>query len=96
MVYDPGAIDAALAAALGDEPQLIAELRRAFVDSAQKALSMLEAADAEGWQAAAFRLKGLAASFGAVDLMALSTAAAAAPAGDPVMLAKLREAIGDL
>jgi HPt (histidine-containing phosphotransfer) domain-containing protein len=96
MVYDPGAIDAALAAALGDEPQLIAELRRAFVDSAQKALNVLEAADAEGWQPAAFRLKGLAASFGAVDLMALSTAAAAATPGDPGVLAKLHEAIDDL
>lgn len=96
MVYDPGAIDAALAAALGDEPQLIAELRRAFVDSAQKALGALEAADADGWQPAAFRLKGLAASFGAVDLMALSSAAAAAVPGDRVMLAKLHEAIDEL
>jgi len=96
MVYDPGAIDAALAAALGDEPQLIAELRCAFVESAQKALQVLEAADAESWQPAAFRLKGLAASFGAVDLMALSTAAAAAPTGDPVALAKLHEAIDAL
>ncbi|KQN70830.1 hypothetical protein ASE90_07090 [Sphingomonas sp. Leaf67] len=96
MVYDPGAIDAALAAALGDEPQLIAELRRAFTESAKKALSALDAADAEGWQPAAFRLKGLAASFGAVDLMGLSTAAAAAPAGDTAVLAKLHEAIDDL
>ncbi len=96
MVYDPGAIDAALAAALGDEPQLIAELRRAFVESAQKALSVLEAADAESWQPAAFRLKGLAASFGAVDLMALAKAAAAAPAGDPVALANLHTAISEL
>ncbi|PXA93251.1 Hpt domain-containing protein [Nostoc sp. 3335mG] len=96
MVYDPGAIDAALAAALGDEPQLIAELRRAFVDSAQRALAVLEAANADEWAPAAFRLKGLAASFGAVDLMALAKAAAAAPVGDPVMLTKLHEAIGEL
>lgn len=96
MVYDPGAIDAALAAALGDEPQLIAELRRAFVDSAKRALAVLAAADAEGWAQAAFRLKGLAASFGAIDLMALATDAAAAPAGDRAMLAKLHEAIDAL
>lgn len=96
MVYDPGAIDAALAAALGDEPQLIAELRRAFVDSAKRALVALEAADADGWAPAAFRLKGLAASFGAVDLMALATTAAAAPVGDAAALASLHEAIDDL
>ncbi len=32
MAYDPGAIDATLAAAVGDEPALIAELREAFLD----------------------------------------------------------------
>ena len=30
MAYDPGAIDAALAAAVGDDPALIAELREAL------------------------------------------------------------------
>ena len=44
MAYDPGAIDAALAAAVGDEPALIAELRLAFVESAQRALAAMEAA----------------------------------------------------
>ena len=77
MAYDPGAIDATLAAALGDEPGLIAELRLAFVDSAHRALAALDdAGDEHGWRAAAARLKGLAASFGAVRLMALAGAAA--------------------
>jgi len=34
MAYDPGAIDATLAAAVGDDPALIAELRDAFLDTA--------------------------------------------------------------
>ena len=94
MAYDPGAIDAALAAAVGDEPALIAELRGAFLDSVQRGLDGLEAAhDDEGWQAAAFRLKGLAASFGAVRLMALTIEAADMPTQDAGVLRKLKRAV---
>lgn len=94
MAYDPGAIDATLAAAVGDEPQLIAELRQAFAASARKSLEQLEAAtDTFGWRGAAARLKGLAASFGAVRLMALSMEAETAEAGNAALLRKLRRAI---
>ena len=80
MAYDPGAIDATLAAAVGDEPGLIAELRAAFVDSAERVIDALEASDNdEAWSRAAARLKGLAASFGAVRLMSLASEAASAP-----------------
>ena len=93
MAYDPGAIDATLAAAVGDEPGLIAELRLAFVESAQRSFASLEAApDADAWRDAAARLKGLAASFGAVRLMALAGDAAESPL-DRAMLAKLSRAI---
>lgn len=94
MAYDPGAIDATLAAAVGDEPALIAELREAFLDSAKRALAaMLIAEDGESWRQGAWRLKGLAASFGAVRLMALAGEAAAAPVGDIQTLRRLRRAV---
>lgn len=94
MAYDPGAIDATLAAAVGDEPGLIAELREAFLDSAKRALTLLSAADdLEAWRGSALRLKGLAASFGAVRLMALAQEAADAPAGDAAVLRKLQRAV---
>lgn len=94
MAYDPGAIDATLAAAVGDDPRLIAELRDAFVDSAKRAMSALEDAHtSDGWAAGAFRMKGLAASFGAVRLMALADDASAAPVGDPQALRRLHRAI---
>jgi len=97
MAYDPGAIDATLAAAVGDEPTLIAELRAAFVDSAQRALTAMEAAtDRQDWIAASMRLKGLAASFGAVRLMALASEAATAAVADPRMLQRVRRAIARL
>jgi histidine phosphotransfer protein HptB len=93
MAYDPGAIDATLAAAAADEPALIAELRAALADSVARSLAILEAADTpEGWRAAAWRLGGLAASFGAVRLMALANAAAAGAPFDKPTLRKLRRA----
>lgn len=93
MAYDPGAIDAALAAAVGDDPALIAELRFAFTESAAGALRALEAAaDADGWTVAVRRLKGLAASFGAVRLMAMAAAAEERPL-DPEALKRLRRAV---
>lgn len=94
MAYDPGAIDATLAAAVGDDPGLIAELRIALVDSAERALAAMEAAgDAEAWRGAAWRLRGLAASFGAVRLMALAAEAAEADRGDAAMIGRLKRAI---
>lgn len=93
MAYDPGAIDATLAAAVGDEPALIAELRTAFIDSADRAILAMEtASDAPGWAHAAARLKGLAASFGAIRLMAMAEQAAGSP-GDAETLRKLRRAV---
>lgn len=97
MAYDPGAIDATLAAAVGDEPMLIAELRLAFTDSAERALTaMTMAADADQWREAAWRLKGLAASFGAVRLMALATEVAEGDPRDQEALKKLRRTIARL
>jgi len=96
MAYDPGAIDATLAAAVGDEPGLIAELRAAFVDSAEKAIDAIEAARSEeAWSLATARLKGLAASFGAVRLMSLASEAAGTP-GDDETVRKLRRAVARL
>lgn len=93
MAYDPGAIDATLAAAVGDEPALIAELRESFLDSAKANLATMDRArDHATWKSSALRLKGLAASFGAVRLMSLAGDAADVP-GDPEALRKLKRAV---
>ncbi|MEN3747017.1 Hpt domain-containing protein [Sphingomonas sp. HF-S3] len=97
MAYDPGAIDATLAAAVGDEPMLIAELREAFLLGVRRCLEAMKAAThADGWIAAALRLKGLAASFGAIRLMALAGEAAAGQANDAAVLRRLHRAIDRL
>ena len=94
MAYDPGAIDATLAAAVGDEPALIAELREAFQEGVKRCLEAMKSADSpDGWASAALRLKGLAASFGAIRLMALAGEAAGGPSGDGAILRKLHRAI---
>lgn len=94
MAYDPGAIDATLAAAVGEDPALIAELRLAFLDSTRRALTGLEAAKTDAdWRTAAWRLKGLAASFGAVRLMAIAGEASEAEAQNVDVLRRLRRAV---
>lgn len=96
MAYDPGAIDATLAAAVGDEPGLIAELRVAFIEGAERAIHAMEMAEDEaGWALGAARLKGLAASFGAVRLMGLAVETANRP-GEAESLRKLRRAVSRL
>ncbi|WP_404339351.1 Hpt domain-containing protein [Sphingomonas sp. MMS12-HWE2-04] len=94
MAYDPGAIDATLAAAVGDEPALIVELREAFLESVKRCLeSMKSARTADDWTSGALRLKGLAASFGAVRLLALAGEAAVGQAQDAALLRQLHRAI---
>ena len=97
MAYDPGAIDATLAAAVGDEPALIAELREAFLDGVKRCLEGMKSSESpDGWSSSALRLKGLAASFGAIRLMALASEAASGQAHDGAVLRRLHRAIDRL
>ncbi len=70
MAYHSGAIDVSLAAALGDDPALIADLRVAFFEGIARHLDALDrAASSAAIIDAASRLRSLAASFGAHRLM---------------------------
>jgi HPt (histidine-containing phosphotransfer) domain-containing protein len=96
MVYDPGALNASLAAAVGSDLALMAELRAAFVESAARQLDLMGRSRCDAnWELAASRLKSLAASFGAVGMMALTDEALDGAPGDPVVLRKLGAAIKD-
>lgn len=95
MAHDPGALDWTVAAVVGDDPVLAAELRAAFVDSASAALTALRTGTAPvDWIEAAHRMKGLAASFGALRLMAAAEEAVSAPPGDPALLRRMDRIIG--
>lgn len=97
MAYDPGALHAALAAAVGNDGALIEELRAAFVESASRQVDLLARARCDAnWELAAWRLKGLAGSFGLSALMALAEEAAQAAPGDPAIVRRLRAVIAGL
>ncbi|MGN6499719.1 MAG: Hpt domain-containing protein [Tsuneonella sp.] len=90
MAYEPGALDATLAAAAGEDRALLAELRAAFGESLARHIDLLKRARCDGnWNVAAMRLKGLAASFHAADLIGLAEDAIAAAPGEPTVVRRL-------
>ena len=87
MAYENGALDATLAAAAGDDPVLMHELRGAFVESAERQLDLLKRSRCDGnWNVAAMRLKGLAASFHAEELLAAAENALSSAPGEPTAI----------
>ena len=87
MAYESGALDATLAAAAGEDPALLNELRSAFLESANKQLDLLKRSRCDGnWNVAAMRLKGLAASFHAQELLVAAENALASAPGEPAAI----------
>ena len=96
MAYDPGALNASLAAAVGSDPELMRELRLAFLESANRQTDLMGRSRCDAnWSIAASRLKSVAASFGVTGLVALADEALDGAPGDPVVLRKLAAAIAD-
>jgi hypothetical protein len=96
MVYDPGALNASLAAAVGHDSLLMAELRLAFLESAERQRDLMSRSRCDAnWRLAAARLGSLGASFGAVGLMELAEEALQGAPGDPVILRQIGAAIDD-
>ena len=96
MVFDPGALNASLAAAVGNDQELMAELKLAFTDSVARQLDLLGRSRCDAnWEFAAARLKSIAASFGANGLIALAEEALDGAPGDPVVLRKIGAALAD-
>lgn len=94
MVHDPGALNTALAAAVGNDPQLMAELRTAFLEGAARQFDLMSRARCDAnWTIAASRLKSLAASFGAAGLCAHADEALGGAPGDPVVLRKIADSL---
>lgn len=94
MSMDHGALNTALHAAAGDDAALIRELRQAFLESAHRQIDLMARSRCDAnWHYSCLRLKGLAASFDAVELMALADEAADGAPGDPVVLRKLTAAL---
>jgi len=96
MAYDPGALNASLAAAVGADGALMAELKAAFADSAARQLDLLGRSRCDAnWRIAAARLKSIAASFGATGLVGLADEAQNGAPGDPVILRRIASALDE-
>ena len=96
MAYDPGALNASLAAAVGNDGALLAELKAAFAESAARQLDLLGRSRCDAnWRLAAARLKSIAASFGLRDLIGLADEALDGAPGDPVILRKIAAALAE-
>ena len=90
-------LDATLAAAAGEDAELLAELRALFAESLERNVDLLKRARCDGnWQVAAQRLKSLGASFHAPDLVSLSDEALEGAPGDPVVVRKLERFAGEI
>ncbi|WP_294236252.1 Hpt domain-containing protein [uncultured Sphingomonas sp.] len=97
MTHDHGTIDSALAAVAGDEPAVIQDLRRAFVEGVTRAVEAMHLAQgSQEWREAALRLKGLAASVNALPLMTLAGQAAEHDAPDVESLDRIGEVVARL
>lgn len=97
MAYEIGALDASLAAAVGNDPSLVEELRAALIDGACYYADLLSRSRCDAnWIMAAHRLKGLAASFGAVPVIEAADLALDSAPGDPVALRRVIHAIETL
>lgn len=100
MAFESGNFDATLAAAAGEDPALIAELRVAFAESVARQVDLLKRSRCDAnWELAAQRLKGLAASFHADALILLAQEAVDAAPGEPTVVRRIeafhREFVGD-
>ena len=91
MAYDAGTFDATLAAAADGDTALMAELRQVFAESVERQIDLLARARCDGnWHMAAMRLRGLAASFYAEDLLELAEEALNFAPGEPGIIRRLR------
>jgi hypothetical protein len=96
MAYDPGALNATLSAAVGSDPELVAELHAAFIESAARQADLMGRARCDAnWLLAAARLKSIAASFGVLGLLELADEAIDGAPGDPAVLRKIAQALDD-
>jgi hypothetical protein len=94
MSYDPGALNASLAAAVGNDGGLVTELRAAFLESAARQHDLMSRSRCDAnWIISASRLKSVAASFNVTGLVGLADEALEGAPGDPVVLRKIAQAL---
>ena len=90
MALESADFDATLAAAAGEDAELLRELRAAFAESLTQQVDLLRRARCDGnWEVAAMRLRGLGASFHEPELVRLAEQALDGAPGEPGVLRQL-------
>ena len=96
MAYDPGTLNASLAAAVGADSELMGELRAAFLESAARQLDLMTRARCDAnWVVSASRLKSVSASFGVKGLTGLADEALEGAPGDPAILRRIAHGLDE-
>lgn len=97
MAYQNTQLDSMLVSSLGDDPLLVQELRDAFLASAREHFAALKAASTlPQWHMAAWKFKGLCASFGVDEMAAIAAEATVSERADPALLRRLQAQIDAL
>lgn len=92
MAYEAGSFDTVLAAAAGNDSDLLRELRAAFGESLVQQIDLLRRARCDAnWEVAAQRLRSLGASFHAPRLAELAELALDSAPGDPAIVRMLNK-----
>ena len=92
MAYEAGDFAANLAAAAGDDPALLADLRASFAESLAMQVDLLCRARCDAnWLTAANRLRALGASFHATELANLAELAIDSAPGEPGVMRRLQQ-----
>ena len=87
MAFETGSFDTTLAAAAGDDPGLLIELRHGYGLSVAHQLDLLVRSRCDAnWAMAAARMRSLAAGFHDTALMDLAEMALAAAPGEPTII----------
>ncbi|NVD43876.1 Hpt domain-containing protein [Qipengyuania atrilutea] len=97
MVYETSALKATLSAAAGDNAALQQELKAAFFDSVARQLDLLRRSRCDAnWMMAALRLRAIAASFHAEELVVLAEEATESAPGEPVVMRKIETFLNEI
>ena len=97
MVYETSALKATLSAAAGDNADLQQELQAAFFDSVARQLDLLRRSRCDAnWMMAGLRLRAIAASFHAEELVALAEEATESAPGEPVVMRKIETFLNEI
>lgn len=97
MAFQSGPFEAALATAAGEDRALQHELKKGFLESAERQLDLMRRSRCDAnWRLAARRLYALAGGFHATQLMGMAEEALGGVPGDPAAVREIATHLGQI